>query len=63
MVQRNAMKVWRDANRKEGDFLANLEGDADVANLLSRAQLGAMFDLEYHFKGVDVIFDRVFGAA
>jgi adenylosuccinate lyase len=61
MVQRNAMKVWRDANRKDGDFLANLEGDPDVAKLLSKAELGAMFDLEYHFKGVDVIFARVFG--
>lgn len=63
MVQRNAMKVWRDANRKEGDFLANLEGDADVSKLLTKAELSKMFDLDYHFKGVDVIFKRVFGAA
>lgn len=61
MVQRNAMKVWRDANRKEGDFLRNLEGDADVSNLLTSAELGEMFDLGYHFKGVDTIFKRVFG--
>jgi adenylosuccinate lyase len=63
MVQRNAMKVWRDANRKEGDFLNNLKGDADVSKLLSDAELGEMFDLGYHFKGVDVIFKRVFGRA
>jgi adenylosuccinate lyase len=63
MVQRNAMKVWRDANRKDGDFLANLTGDADVSKLLSKAELGEMFDLDYHFKGVDVIFERVFGAS
>jgi len=61
LVQRNAMKVWRDSNRKEGDFLRNLEGDADVAMLLSKAELGEMFDLGYHFKAVDVIFGRVFG--
>ncbi len=61
MVQRNAMKVWRDANRKEGDFLNNLTGDADVSKLLTPAELGEMFDLGYHFKGVDVIFKRVFG--
>ncbi len=61
MVQRNAMKVWRDANRKEGDFLRNLEGDADVSKLLTKAQLGNMFDLGYHFTGVDTIFGRVFG--
>jgi hypothetical protein len=30
---------------------------------LSAAELGEMFDLDYHFKGVDVIFARVFGAA
>jgi adenylosuccinate lyase len=61
IVQRNAMKVWRDANRKDGDFLANLEADADVVKLLGKAELAAMFDLDYHFKGVDVIFARVFG--
>jgi len=61
MVQRNAMKVWRDANRKDGDFLANLEADVDVAKLLGKAELREMFDLDYHFKGVDVIFARVFG--
>lgn len=63
MVQRNAMKVWRDANRKEGDFLANLVGDADVSKLLTEAESGEMFDLDYHFKGVDTIFRRVFGEA
>jgi adenylosuccinate lyase len=63
MVQRNAMKVWRDANRKEGDFLDNLVGDADVSKLLTKAELGEMFDLGYHFKGVDTIFRRVFGQA
>ena len=61
LVQRNAMKVWRDANRKEGDFLRNLESDADVSKLLSKEELGEMFDLGYHFTGVDVIFERVFG--
>ncbi|HEV7692882.1 MAG TPA: adenylosuccinate lyase, partial [Hyphomonadaceae bacterium] len=63
LVQRNAMKVWRDSSRKEGDFLRNLEGDADVSMLLSKAELGEMFDLGYHFKAVDVIFGRVFGQA
>ncbi len=61
LVQRNAMKVWRDANRKEGDFLRNLEGDADVTKHLTKAELGNMFDLGYHFTGVDTIFGRVFG--
>ena len=63
MVQRNAMKVWRDPARGQGDFLRNLEGDPDVARLLTSAELGEMFDLGYHFKGVDTIFERVFGKA
>jgi adenylosuccinate lyase len=63
LVQRNAMKVWKDNNRKEGDFQRNLEADAEVSKLLTKAELGEMFDLDYHFKGVDTIFERVFGKA
>ncbi|HEY7797329.1 MAG TPA: adenylosuccinate lyase [Hyphomonadaceae bacterium] len=61
MVQRNAMKVWKDPARKEGDFLRNLEADADVTKLLSKKELGEFFDLDYHFTALDVIFERVFG--
>ena len=56
-VQRNAMKVWRG----EGNFLDFLKADPEVT--LSEAELSELFDLGYHFKNVDVIFDRVFGAA
>ncbi|MBP0578771.1 adenylosuccinate lyase [Labrys sp. LIt4] len=59
LVQRNAMKVWRG----EGDFLAFLKADPEVSAKLSDAALEAMFDEGYHFKHVDTIFDRVFGAA
>jgi adenylosuccinate lyase len=34
-----------------------------VTKRLSAQQLEAQFDLGYHFKHVDTIFDRVFGAA
>jgi adenylosuccinate lyase len=61
LVQRNAMKVWADPKRGEGDFMRNLQGDADVAKLLTRTELSEMFDLGYHLKAVDVIFERVFG--
>ncbi|MEO8113753.1 MAG: adenylosuccinate lyase, partial [Phenylobacterium sp.] len=54
-VQRNAMKVWRG----EGNFLELLKADPDVT--LSDGELAELFDLGYHFKNVDVIFDRVFG--
>jgi adenylosuccinate lyase len=58
LVQRNAMPVWRG----EGEFLALLKADKDVANALSAAELESLFDLGYHLKQVDTIFARVFGA-
>ncbi len=62
LVQRNAMKVWADPDRGEGDFLANLQADAEIAKLLKPADLAGLFDLGYHFSAVDFIFARVFGA-
>jgi adenylosuccinate lyase len=59
LVQRNAMPVWRG----EGDFLALLKADPEVTAALSPEQIEACFDLGYHFKHVDTIFARVFGAA
>jgi adenylosuccinate lyase len=63
LVQRNAMKVWADPKRGEGDFLRNLKADADVTKHVPPKDLEGMFDLAYHFKGVDEIFSRVFGKA
>ena len=59
LVQRNAMPVWRG----EGNFLDLLKKDADVKAVLSDAELEDLFDLGYHLKHVDFIFDRVFGAS
>jgi adenylosuccinate lyase len=56
-VQRNAMPVWRG----EGDFLTLLKKDPDVKKYLSDAEISEQFDLGYHFKHVDTIFQRVFG--
>jgi adenylosuccinate lyase len=56
-VQRNAMPVWRG----EGDFLALLKADPDVSKALSAAELESLFDLGYHLKNIDYIFERVFG--
>ena len=55
LVQRNAMPVWRG----EGQFLDLLKADEEV--VLSDADLEALFDLGYHFKHVETIFNRVFG--
>ena len=57
LVQRNAMKTWELGK----DFLTELKADADVMAKLSAAELEAMFDLGYHSKHVDLIFERVFG--
>ena len=59
LVQRNAMPVWRG----EGEFLDLLKKDPEVSSKLSEEELEACFDLAYHFKHVDTIFRRVFGAA
>ncbi len=58
MVQRNAMRAWNG----EGNLLDLLKADPDVASALPVSQLEAMFDLGYHLKQVDTIFQRVFGA-
>jgi len=60
LVQRNAMKVW---SGESGDFLGLLKADEDVRAKLSDKELEANFDLAHHFKHVDTIFKRVFGAA
>jgi adenylosuccinate lyase len=57
LVQRNAMPVWRG----EGEFLKLLQADRDLAKVLSAQELEALFDLGYHLKHVDTIFERVFG--
>ena len=61
LVQRNAMRVWESDGQLS--LLELLKADADVTARLSVAQLRELFDLGYHIKHVDTIFDRVFGAA
>ena len=57
IVQRNAMPVWRG----EGAFLDFLKNDPEVIQRIPESDLEALFDLGYHFKHVDTIFERVFG--
>jgi adenylosuccinate lyase len=56
IVQRNAMRAWRG----EAEFLTLLKADNDVAKVLGAEELEALFDLGYHLKHVDTIFERVF---
>ena len=60
LVQRNAMKVWESDGQLS--LLELLKADPEVTAALTPAQLEDKFNLDYHFKAVDTIFDRVFGA-
>ncbi len=64
LVQRNAMQVWElfrmAGNAGEGAFLNLLLKDEDVRARLSEDHIKSLFDMEYHLKHVDTIFDRVF---
>ena len=57
LVQRNAMKVWEEG----ADFLTELKADAEVTAKMTNAELEELFDISFHTKNVDVIFERVFG--
>ena len=57
LVQRNAMSVWEQGK----DFLTELKADTDVKAALTDVEIEEKFDLGYHTKHVDTIFERVFG--
>jgi len=57
IVQRNALKVWDEG----GQFIDYLKSENAVMAHLSEDQLAALFDVDYHLKHVDTIFNRVFG--
>ncbi|MBB6504436.1 adenylosuccinate lyase [Sphingomonas endophytica] len=60
LVQRNAMKVWESDGALSLQEL--LKADPEVTAALSTAEIDEKFDLGYHYRHVDTIFDRVFGA-
>ena len=53
------MKVWESDGRLS--LLELLKADPEVTAKLSDKQLEELFDLGYHLKRVDTIFERVFG--
>ncbi len=59
IVQRHAMKTWDEG----ADFLASLKADAEVTAAVPADDLEALFDVAYHLRHVDTIFERVFGGA
>jgi adenylosuccinate lyase len=59
LVQRNAMRVWESDGALS--LLTLLQEDAEVTAFLPPEEIAARFDLDYHFKHVDAVFERVFG--
>jgi adenylosuccinate lyase len=59
LVQANAMRAWAG----EGTLLDLLKADPVVSKAVPAKSLEAMFDNDYHFKHVETVFNRVFGAA
>jgi len=59
LVQRSAMKVWEADGALS--LLELLKEDPEVSELLPAERLEESFDLGYHLKHVDTIFERVFG--
>lgn len=58
MVQKQAMRVWDEGK----DFKELVLVDPDITQVLDREKIEEIFDLGYHLKHVDTIFDRVFGS-
>ena len=50
------MKVWEQGR----DFKTELLNDPEVSSILTEEEISEKFDLEYHTKHVDTIFQRVF---
>nr|WP_294513383.1 adenylosuccinate lyase [uncultured Rhodopila sp.] len=62
IVQTSAMATWTKLGTPEGKtFRENLDADADVAGRVAPEVLDAAMDPALHLRGVDRIFERVFG--
>ncbi|MDG2298030.1 MAG: adenylosuccinate lyase [Planktomarina sp.] len=58
LVQKSAMRVWEQG----ADFLTELKTDSEVLKVMTVKEIEDKFDLEYHTKHVETIFQRVFYA-
>jgi adenylosuccinate lyase len=55
MVQRNSMKVWNG----EGTFYELIKKDEEICSILTDDEIDDIFDLNYHLKHIEEIFQRV----
>ena len=56
IVQKNAMRVWKDKNLNLKDLLL---GEKEVMAHFSSREIEALFNLDYHLKHIGTIFKRV----
>ncbi len=52
------MEVWDG----KGTFKERLLADRELAEYLDPKEIEAIFNIDYHLKHVETIFERVFGA-
>ncbi|MCK5507524.1 MAG: adenylosuccinate lyase [Desulfobacterales bacterium] len=57
MVQRQAMRVWKEKK----SFKELIKEDKNICAHLDKKKIEEIFDVNYHLKYIGVIFDRVFG--
>ena len=55
LVQRNAMKAWKE----RGNFLQLLKADAEVTAHLPAAELEQLFDQQYYLRHIDQVFQHL----
>ena len=55
IVQRNAMKVWKD----KVDFKELLKSDNEVMNYLTKNEIDDLFDLSKIMKNINKVFERL----
>ena len=60
---RSVTKKLKGSSQKVRRAQVLLKADADVTAALSPDQIEEKFNLDYHFRQVDTIFERVFGKA
>ncbi len=56
MVQKNAMKVWEQGL----EFKKLILEDPEIGKHITKDEIEEIFDVNYHLKNVDAIFERVF---
>ncbi len=55
LVQRNAMKAWKESK----NFLTLLKADSDITAALPHPDLESLFDYQYYLRYMDDIFERL----